>query len=126
MEILILTASLLILIAFLFWQFKVIMKYSFYFDNISINEENKFLILNKEKIFFKDINHIEINELNQPALYEKLLSKGAVGNYMTEIFLFLKNNTIKTCKFNYKAHLYKTLKKLQPYIAINNDIEKYK
>ena len=45
---------------------------------------------------------------------------------MTEIVIFLKNNEIKTCKFNYKAQLYKTLKKLQPYTTINTNIEIYK
>lgn len=126
MEFLIAIISISIIIAFIIWQFKVIMKYSFKFDSISIDEKNKFLTLNKEKIWFKDINHIEVNELQQPEIYEKLLSKGAAYNYMTEIFIFLKNNEIKTCKFNYKAILYKTLKRLQPYIVINTDIEEYK
>ncbi len=126
MEILILTVSALIVIAFIIWQFKVIMKYSFKFDNISIYENEKCLILNKEKIYFKDISYIEVNELEQPKAYEKLLSKGAFGHYMTEIYIFLANGTVKTCKFNYKMHLYKILKKLQPYVVINKNIEKYK
>lgn len=102
------------------------MKYTFKFDNMSIDEKNKLIILNKEKIFFKDIDHIEINELEQPKLYEKLLSKGAAYNYITEIIIFFKNKKIKTCKFNYKSALYNALKKLQPYTVINADIENYK
>ena len=126
MKLIIATLAVSFVIAFIIWQFKVMMKYSFNFDNISIDEKNKCITLNKERIFFKDIEHIEVNESEQPAVYEKLLSKGAVGHYMTEMVFFLKNSTIKTCKFNYKAHLYKTLQKLQPYVLINTDIEEYK
>lgn len=115
-----------IVIAFIIWQFKVMMKYAFKFDRITIDEKRKYLTLNKEKIFFKDIDHIDINELEQPALYEKALSKGAVGHYMSEIILYLKNGTHKKCIFNYKGILYKTLKRLQPYTIINFDIENYK
>lgn len=102
------------------------MKYTFKFDKIIVDEKRQFLTLNKEKIYFKDIDHIDINELEQPALYEKALSKGASGHYMSEIILYLKNSSQKKCTFNYKGILYKTLKQLQPYTIINADIEIYK
>ena len=125
MKLIIATLAVSFVIAFIIWQFKVMMKYTFKFDNMSIDEKNKLIILNKEKFFFKDIDHIEINELEQPKLYEKLLSKGAAYNYISEINIYLKNGNQKKCTFNYKAHLYKTLKQLQQYITINSDIEIY-
>lgn len=126
MKLIIATLAVSFVIAFIIWQFKVMMKYTFNFDNMSIDEKNKLITLNKEKIFFKDIDHIEINELEQPKLYEKLLSKGAAYNYISEINIYLKNGNQKKCTFNYKVHLYKTLKQLQQYITINSDIEIYK
>ncbi len=126
MKLIIATLAVSFVIAFIIWQFKVMMKYTFNFDNMSIDEKNKLITLNKEKIFFKDIDHIEINELEQPKLYEKLLSKGAAYNYISEINIYLKNGNQKKCTFNYKMHLYKTLKQLQQYITINSDIEIYK
>ena len=111
-------------ILFIIWQYKVITKYAFKFDKLKIDTVNKFLAINGVKIKFIDIDFITVEELEQPSMLERTLTKSAY-NYMADMILHLKNGTTKKCTFNFKGGLYKSLKQLQQYIKINTDIECY-
>ena len=97
---LILVLSVLLVLIFIIWQFKVLMKYSFNYDNFKIDTKNKFLTINNKQILFKDINYITVRELEQPSISEKLLTKGALCTFNAEALLQMKDGTIEKCKFN--------------------------
>lgn len=124
MGIIILFAILVIL--FIIWQFKTIMKYSFKYDNIKIDTEHNFLIINNKKIKFVDINYITVEELEQPSILERTFSRGGHWAYISEITIHLKDSTTKKCTFNTKGRLYNTLKKLEQYVRIEADIDTFK
>lgn len=116
----------ILLILFIIWQIKVIMKYAFKYDNLKIDTEHGCLTINNEKIKFVDINYITVEELEQPSMVEKTLTRGGCYAYMSEIIVSLKDGTIKKCIFNHKGRLYKTLERLKPYVRMEIDIDTLK
>lgn len=126
MEILIFFTVVFAVILFIIWQFKVIMKYSFNYDKVEVDNKNRLITINDEKISFKDINFVTVEELEQPSVAEKTLTRSGFYSYMSNMVIYLKDGNIKKCKFNYKGALYKILTKLKPYIKIDADIEQYK
>lgn len=116
----------LLLIAFIFWQFKMFQKYTLQYDSFKINMPKRYISIKGETISFSEIDHITIIELEQPGTLEKALSKSAYHAYLTQMMFHLKNETVISCRFNSKHALYKTLKQLQPFIPVYADIEQYK
>ena len=113
-------------VIFIFWQFKMFKKYVLKYDKFKLNMKEEYLSVNGQEINFKDIDHISVRELEQPSTTERMLSKSAAYVYMSEVTFHLKQGPNIYCTFNYKGALYKTLKKLEPYIKIDDDIEYYK
>ena len=116
----------LCLIVFFYWQFKMIRKYSFQYDKFKINIPQRNVCINGETVSFKEIDHICVLELEQPSIAEKAFSKTAYHTYLTKMIFHLKNGTAVSCRFNSKGALYKALKRLQPFVAIYENIEQYK
>ncbi|MBR5609047.1 MAG: hypothetical protein IKW63_02130 [Elusimicrobiaceae bacterium] len=116
----------LCLIVFFYWQFKMIRKYSFQYDKFKINIPQRNVCINGETVSFKEIDHICVLELEQPSTTEKAFSKTAYHTYLTKMIFHLKNGTAVSCRFNSKGALYKALKRLQPFVAIYENIEQYK
>ena len=116
----------LCLIVFFYWQFKMIRKYSFQYDKFKINIPQRNVCINGETVSFKEIDHICVLELEQPSIAEKAFSKTAYHTYLTKMIFHLKNGTVVSCRFNSKGALYKALKRLQPFVAIYENIEQYK
>lgn len=122
-----LTAVLvLIVVGFIVWQFRMLQKYVLSYDKFQLNLHEKWVAVNGQTIYFQDIDHITVKELQQPALLEKALSKNAAYSYMAEIVFHLKEGPEVHCTFNFKGALYKALKQLEPYVAIHANIEIYK
>lgn len=118
--------GVIFLTLFIMWQIKVGTKYLFKFDNVQLDELSKIIHINQRKIYYKEIDYIEVIEGEQPSVAERCFSRGASYNYMTIMILHLKDGSVVECNFNYKGAIYKILKKMQPYVKIISDIEKYK
>jgi len=114
------------LIMFIAWQFKMLKKYVLKFDRIKIDGQNSCIYINGQAILFKDIDYIDVRELEQPSSLEQMLSKSAAYAFMSEITVHSKNTSPIKCTFNSKAALYKILKQLEPFVRISDNIEKYK
>ena len=63
--------AVILVIAFIIWQFKVLMKYSFHFDKFKIDAKNKFVKINNKILYF---NYISIEECEQRSILEKGLT----------------------------------------------------
>jgi hypothetical protein len=113
-------------ILFIYWQFTVLKKYALKFDSFKIDKTKRCIIVRKEIIKFRDIDYIAVEELEQPSVVEKTLTKSGAYCYMSKLIICMKDGTVKECTFNYKGILYKTLKELKPFVNIDADIEKYK
>ena len=113
----------ILVILFIIWQFKAIMKYAFKYDNLKIDAEHGFLTINNEKIKFVDINYITVEELEQPSMAEKIFTRGGRYAYISDIIIYLKDGVIKKCTLNSKGRLYKTLKMLQPYVKVVANVD---
>lgn len=118
--------AIIFMVLFIFWQFKMLKKYALKYDKFKINLKQEYLSVNGQEINFKEIDHITVRELEQPSALEKTLSKSAFYAYMAEIVFHLKNGPNIYCTFNYKGTLYRTLKQLEPYVKIDEDIDYYK
>jgi len=114
------------MVLFIFWQFKMLKKYVLTFDGFKMNAKEGFLVVNEQVINFADIELVSVRETQQPAALEKTFSKSAFYAYMSEITFHLHGDVRVNCRFNTKGALYKALKQLSPYVAINADIEMYK
>lgn len=113
-------------IAFIAWQFKMLKKYALKFDRFKIDERNSCFYINKQAIFFKDIEYIDVRVLEQPSDLERALSKSATYAYMAEMTVHFRDRPSAECVFNSKGALYKALKQLDPFVRINENIENYK
>ena len=113
-------------ILFIYWQFLVLKKYALKFDAFKVDKTKKYILLKKEIIKFRDIEYVAVEELEQPSVTEKVLTKSGAYCYMSKLIIGMKDGSIRECILNYKGTLYKTLKDLQPYVKIDADIEKYK
>jgi len=126
LDFIIVIISVIFVVAFIIWQFKVLMKYSFHFDKFTIDTKNKLLKINNKTFYFKDINYISIEECEQPSILEKGLTKSGFYTYISEVLLHMNDGSIEKCKFNYKGTLYKFLKDIQPFVKIEEDITNFK
>ncbi|MBR6098931.1 hypothetical protein IKP85_04220 [bacterium] len=121
----------MVLVAFLFlclflgWQFKVLKKYSLNFDVCKLDIPNKSIYINKKRILMMDVNYIDVLEGEQPSVTEKMFTRYAIYQYMTDMVIYLKDGSVEKCSFNSKGLIYKVLKQLEPYVRINADIEAY-
>lgn len=118
--------AVVFIVLFIFWQFKMLKKYALKYDKFKLNLKQEYLSVNGQEINFKDIDHITVRQLQQPSALEKALSKSAFYAYMAEMVFHLKDGPAVYCTFNYKGALYKTLKQLEPYVKIDEDINYYK
>lgn len=120
------TFFVVLIIMFIYWQFKMLKKYALTYDKFKINIAEKHVLVNGQKINFTDIDHITVRELPQPSPIEKTLSKSAFYAYMSEMELHLKQGERVPCTFHDKGTLYYTLKKLTPYVHIAANMDHYK
>lgn len=120
------TLAVISVIAFIIWQFKLLIKYGFKFDNLKIDSSNSCFKVNKREFKFDDVEYVTVNILEQPSVIERLLSKSAVAVYLTEIVFHMKSREIVTCKFNYKGLLYKSLCQLRPHVRIEENVEQFR
>ena len=120
------TFAVLFIVIFIFWQFKMWKKYNFSYDKFKINVKEEYISVNGKEINLKDIDYVTVKELPQPSAYEKALSKSAYYAYMAQIVFHMKQGPDVPCTFNYKGPLYKTLKQLELFVKIDDDIEYYK
>ena len=104
----------------------LILSFSYRQLEFKIDTEHGCLTINNEKIKFVDINYITVEELEQPSMVEKTLTRGGCYAYMLEIIVSLKDGTIQKCIFNHKRRLYKTLERLKPYVRMEIDIDTLK
>ena len=125
-EIIVASVAVIFVIMFIVWQFKLIVKYGFKFDNLKIDSVNNSFMVNKREFKFDEVEYVTVNILEQPSVIERLLSKSAVIAYMTEIVFHMKNRVIVTCKFNNKGLLYKSLCQLRPHVRIEETIEQFR
>ncbi len=120
------TVVVLLIIIFIYWQFKMWKKYSLTYDKFNINLKERYVLVNGNKINFREIDHIMVKELQQPSAWEKSLSRSAYYAYMTEVVFYLKDGGCVCCTFNYKGSVYRALKQLSPYVRIMDNIDQYK
>ena len=120
------TIVVLLIIIFICWQFKMWKKYALPHDKFNINLKEKYVLVNGNKINFREIDHIMIKELQQPSVWEKSLSKSAHYAYMTEVVFHLKDGECVCCTFNYKGSVYRVLKQLSSHVRIMANIDQYK
>ena len=125
-EIIVITVSVVFVIMFIAWQFKLMVKYGLKFDNLKIDSINSSFMVNKREFKFDEVEYVTVNILEQPSVIERLLSKSAIIAYMTEIVFHMKNRVIVTCKFNNKGLLYKSLCQLRPHVRIEETIEQFR
>lgn len=118
--------AFLLLVLFLVWQFKMLKKYALTFDYFKLNVSERFIVVNGEQIGFDEIACVTVRELEQPSVLEKAFSKSAFYTYMAEVTFHLKSGESVHCTFNTKGVLYKTLKKLEPFVPVNGDIDYFK
>ena len=118
--------AVVFIVLFIFWQFKMLKKYALKYDKFKLNLKQEYLSVNGQEVKFKDIDRITVRQLQQPCATERLFSKSAYYAYMAEMVFHLKNAPALHCVFNYKGALYKTLKQLEPYVKIDEDINYYK
>ena len=102
-------------------------KYWTKYDSYKINEKDKFIYLNNEKIYFDTIDYCFVVELpEQPTRLERLLSKVAFRIELRELIILMKDGTRRIIRFNYRDSLYKALKKLEPFVRMDFNVEVYK
>ena len=115
-----------LLILFLIWQFKMFKKYALSVDRFKLDVPARYIMVNKERIIFEEIDFVTVRELEQPSTLEKVFSRSASSVYMAEVSFHLKSGYELACKFNHKGTLYKALKQLQPFVQINANVADYK
>ena len=120
------TIAVVFLVFFILWQLKLLMKYSFKFDNLEIDTINGKFRINKREYNFEDVEYVTIDDSTQPSVIERMFSKGTTYIYLSEVIFHMKNREIVTCAFNYKKALYKALCQLKPHVRIDDIIEKYR
>lgn len=113
-------------VCFIMWQFKMLKKYTLTYDKLILRPENRTVTINERTIGFDDIDCVTVQEKQQPAMIEKALSKSACYAYMAEIQFHLHSGETIPCVYNTKGALYQILKKLDPFIPVKADINKYK
>lgn len=116
----------LLVILFIFWQFKMLKKYALAYDSFKLNIPGRYVVVKGGIIPFEEIDFVTVRELEQPSMLEKTFSKSACYAYMAEVVFHLKSGCEVTCTFNNKGVLYKTLKQVAPFVQVNGDIDCFK
>ena len=102
-------------------------KYWTRYDSYKINEKDKFIYLNNERIYFDAIDYCFVVELpEQPTRLERLLSKVTFRVELRELIILMKDGTRRIIRFNYRDSLYTALKKLKPFVRMDFNVEVYK
>ena len=122
----IMVIAALLVIGFIYWQWKMLKKYALTFDTVKINLPGKYVTINGRDIHFEEIACITVRELPQPALHEKALSRSAFYAYMAQLEFHLTQGELVQVTFNTKAALYQVLERLNPFVQINANIDAYK
>lgn len=120
------TLIVLLVVGFIVWQFKMLKKYALTYDKLTLQPENRTVKINERTISFDEIDCVTVQEKQQPSMMEKALSKSACYAYMAEIQFHLHSGETIPCVYNTKGALYQILKKLDPFIPVKADINKYK
>ena len=77
--------------------------------------------------YFSDIERVSVVEdLDQPTLYEQYMSRGCANAYFATMMFKLKDGTRVSYHAVSKMLIYKSLKKLQPYVKVPYNWESYK
>lgn len=118
--------GVLSMFGFIYWQWKMLKKYSLSFDKFKFDVKEQFLSVNGQSVHLADIDHITVRELEQPQWWEKALSKSACYTFMAQIEFHLKTGRVIPCTFNSKGALYHALTQLKPYIPIAANMDIYK
>ena len=109
------------------WQFRVIARYNFGYPAIRIDSKNALLHAGNQVYRFNDIKAVRIVLAEQPAVYERALCKGAAYVYLTNVELYMNDNSLVQLKCNSKAAINKLMTDLDPNIEViyegleNND-----
>lgn len=119
-------SMVLLVVCFIAWQFKMLRKYTLSYDKLTVDLQNRVLTINGHPVSFDDISFITVQVKQQPSLVERSLSKSAAYVYMAEMLLHLHNGETVGCNFNHKGALYQTLKKLEPFVPVQANIDNYK
>lgn len=123
--------ALLLIGGIIFLGIKTSKKYIFVRDRFKLDVPNRCVMINKERIFFEEIDFVTVYELEQPSALEKgfMYKAGSYASrnlYMTQIIFRLKDGCEKECTFNKRSSLYKALKQLKPYVPVRAYIEDFK
>ena len=123
--------ALLIIGAAIFLVIRTLKRYILVRDRFKLDVPNRCVMINKERIFFEEIDFVTVEELEQPNALERSVmyragSAGGYNLYMTQIIFHLKDKSEKECTFNKRTALYKALKQLKPYVTVRAYIEDFK
>ena len=122
--------SLLLMGIFIFVMIRSFKKYIAVCDRFKLDVLNRCVKINKERVFFEEIDYVTVCELEQPNAFEKAILVGSRSGddylYMMQIIFHLKDGCEKECTFNKRTAFYKALKQLQPYVPVRAYIEDFK
>ena len=123
--------ALLIIGTAIFLVIRTLKRYILVRDHFKLDVPNCCVMINKERIFFEEIDFVTVEELEQPNVLERSVmyragSHGRDDLYMTQIIFHLKSDCEMACTFNRRTSLYKALKQLKPYVTVRAYIEDFK
>ena len=97
------------------------------FEKFDINIKQKTIKIGTSVYPFNCIKNITVDDdMEQPSVMARYFTRTSYLHYFAQInFHLYDGNTVKY-KTSFKGQLYKILKTLQPYIAIDDDIERFK
>ncbi len=116
----------LVIGTFIFGVIRTLKKYTLAYDRFKLDVPNRCVMINKERIFFEEIDFVTVYEMEQPNALEKAFAWRWFNLYMTQIIFHLKDGYEMECTFTKRTTLYKALKQLKPYVPVRAYIEGFK